>query len=88
MLAANAGKLLLKTGIVDQLAKDSLQRVPFTQLSNLSYTPSMSVPLYWTANGLPLGVQFIAPVGQEAGLLQLAAQLEQAQPWFDRVAPI
>ena len=88
VLAANAGKLLLKTGIVDQLAKDSLQRVPFTQLSNLSYTPSMSVPLYWTANGLPLGVQFIAPVGQEAGLLQLAAQLEQAQPWFDRVAPI
>jgi len=42
----------------------------------------MSVPLYWNKNGLPLGSQFIAPFGREDQLLQLAAQLEQAQPWM------
>jgi amidase len=44
----------------------------------------MSVPLYWTQSGLPLGSQFIAPLGDEKTLFQLAHQLEQAQPWFDR----
>ena len=82
ILALRAGGLLLKTGIVDQMARDSLQRVPFTQLSNLSYTPSMSVPLHWTTDGLPMGSHFIAPVGEEGRLLALAQQLEHARPWF------
>ncbi|SLM28421.1 hypothetical protein MTBBW1_1330007 [Desulfamplus magnetovallimortis] len=41
----------------------------------------MSVPLSWTKNGLPVGVQFVAPFGDEATLFQLATQLEQASPW-------
>ena len=41
----------------------------------------MSVPLYWNKDNLPLGSQFIAPFGREDVLLQLAAQLEQTQPW-------
>ncbi|HEX6592331.1 MAG TPA: amidase [Moraxellaceae bacterium] len=79
------GKLLLKSGQVQKNAYNNLWRVPFTQLSNLSGTPSMSVPLYWTAAGLPVGVQFMAPSGEEARLFQLAAQLEREQPWFGRV---
>ena len=81
--------LFARTGLaaptVDRIATDSLQYVPFTQLANLTGTPAMSVPLHWTADGLPLGVQFVAPFGREDMLLQLAAQLEQARPWFGRL---
>ena len=77
-------KLLLRSGLVQNSARLSLARVPFTQLSNLTGTPSMSVPLHWTQTGLPIGVQFIARFGDEATLFRLAAQLEQARPWKDR----
>jgi amidase len=70
---------------IDKIALDSMQYVPFTQLANLTGVPAMSVPLHWTADGLPLGVQFVARMGDEARLLQLAHQLETAQPWFDRL---
>jgi amidase len=92
VLALGAGRLLLATGMVDELVETSLARVPFTQLSNLTGTPSMSVPLHWAAveqGGpvLPFGVQFVAPFGDEATLLQLSAELEQAAPWGDRRPP-
>jgi len=81
--------LLARTGLldgtIDKIARDSLQYVPFTQLANLTGTPAMSVPLHWTADGLPLGVQFVGRLGDEPRLLQLAAQLEKAQPWFERL---
>ena len=78
---ARAGLL---DGTIDKIARDSLQYVPFTQLANLTGVPAMSVPLHWTVDGLPLGVQFTARMGDEARLLQLARQLEVTQPWFDR----
>lgn len=84
MLLLKAGRLVHKSGVVDQLAMESLALTPFTQLANLTGTPAMSVPLQWTAKGLPVGVQFGAPHGDETTLFQLAAQLESTLPWWDR----
>ncbi|HFF2264146.1 TPA: amidase family protein, partial [Pseudomonas aeruginosa] len=87
----NSGLLgvLARLGLMEkplnELSRQNLSYVPFTQLANLTGTPAISVPLHWTAEGLPLGVQFIAPFGQEGRLLQLAAQLERAQPWMHRL---
>lgn len=75
-------------GMVHQIARDNLQAVPFTQLANLTGVPAISLPLYWTPQGLPLGVQFVAPFGREDRLLQLAGQLEQARPWAHRRPPL
>jgi amidase len=87
VLALGLERFLLKTGLVEQMARENLKWVPFTQLGNLTGVPAMSVPLHWTAAGLPLGVQFVAPVGGEGMLFRLAAQLEKAQPWIDRKPP-
>lgn len=70
--------------LLDTLAANSLERTPNTQLFNQTGQPAMSVPLYWNAAGLPIGVQFAARFGDEATLFRLASQLEQARPWAGR----
>jgi amidase len=48
----------------------------------------MSVPLHWSEDGLPIGVQLIGPPFGEAMLIRLAAQLEDARPWADARPPV
>ncbi|GJF04193.1 amidase [Pseudonocardia sp. D17] len=61
---------------------------PFTQLQNATGQPAVSLPLHWTADGLPVGVQAVARLGEEHILLGLAGQLEAEAPWAHRRPPI
>ena len=79
-----AGKLLLKTDMLDQLATKSLSKVPFPFIANLTGLPAMSVPLYWDQNNLPVGIHFVGKMCDEITLLQLARQLEIHNDWFNR----
>jgi amidase len=55
----------------------------FTALYNATGQPSVSLPLHWGNNNLPIGTLFTGRMGEESLLLQLGHQLEQAAPWFD-----
>ena len=95
MLTPTLARPPLPLGVLDPAAADAeryfeeiIAFAPFTALSNATGAPAMSVPLHWNEAGLPIGVQFIGRFGDEATLLRLAAQLEQAAPWQDRTPPV
>lgn len=77
------GRLAL-TRLDSGYLSDVLSYSAFTMLANASGAPAASLPLYWSDEGLPIGVMLSADYGGEQLLLQVAGQLEQAQPWFQR----
>lgn len=83
MRAIPARGLLEKA--LETMSQTALEKTPNTMLFNMTGQPAMSVPLAWNGAGLPIGVQFVGRLGDEATLFRLAGQLESAQPWFDRV---
>lgn len=60
----------------------------YTSQFNLTGQPAVSLPLHWSTDGLPMGVQFVGAPFREDVLVRLASQLEEAMPWRDRVAPL
>jgi amidase len=72
------------TGHIERL----MATIQFTPQFNATGQPAISLPLYWNAQELPIGIQLVAPFGREDMLLQIAARLEEARPWRDRRPPI
>jgi amidase len=68
-----------------QLAGPRLERSANTQVWNMTGQPAMSLPLHWTSEGLPVGVQIAGAFGAEERMFSLAAQVEAAQPWLPRL---
>ena len=62
--------------------------VPYTAQFNMTGQPAITLPLHWTPDGLPVGIQLAAPYGREDLLIRIASQLEQAQPWHHRHPPL
>jgi len=60
---------------------------PFTAVFNVTGQPAVSLPLHWTGDGLPIGVQLVGPPLGEALLFRVSSQLEAARPWLDRRPP-
>ena len=69
---------------VAAFTKEITEFGPYTALYNVTGQPSMSVPLHWTGDGLPVGVMFSGRFGEDAILFRLAGQLEKAKPWAQR----
>jgi amidase/6-aminohexanoate-cyclic-dimer hydrolase len=91
LLSPTVAEPPLPLGSTDMMSNDLdaynerlFRLIPFTPQFNVSGGPAASIPLYWTPDGLPVGIQFGADFGNEAVLFRLAAQLEQAQPWKDK----
>lgn len=88
LLALGVAGPLARTKLWRDVVLSNLSPTPYTQLANITGRPAMSVPLHRTPEGLPLGVQFVAPLGGETTLLALATQLEAAAPWADAQPPL
>lgn len=72
----------------DEFYRRIFDFMQFTWLHNLTGLPAMSLPLYWNAEGLPIGVQIAGRYADEATLYRLAGQLEQARPWREKIPAV
>jgi amidase len=61
---------------------------PFAAMYNISGQPAVTLPLDWSTEGLPIGSMLAGRMGEEATLLSLSAQIEQARPWAEKYPPI
>ena len=90
LLLSTLGSPAIPIGWILEDSKQVSERLfafmPNTQAFNNTGQPAMTVPLAQSRSGLPIGLQFVARMGAEATLFNLAGQLEQARPWFDRIA--
>jgi len=87
LAALPAGALLSQRPKIVEAFGQVFEVSPYTMVANVTGQPSMSLPLHWTTDGLPMGMLFTARIGDEATLFRLAAQIEQAMPWKDRRPP-
>jgi amidase len=71
-----------------ELRRRTARFSPFTYIANATGQPAISLPLHWSQAGMPIGVQMTARVGEESTLLRIAAQLEQARPWAERLPAV
>jgi amidase len=95
LLTPTMAEVAPKLGSFDDSGPDPMQAFhrafpsgAFTALFNVTGQPAISLPLHWSAEGVPVGVQLVAPLGREDLLIRVAAQLERAQPWADRKPPV
>lgn len=84
----NAGWVLQAAKLIESSADDVYEFVPSTPLHNFSGGAAMSVPLYWNAEGLPIGMHFMGGYADESKLFRLAGQLERTQPWSHQRPPV
>jgi amidase len=82
------GHFDIESGDVERWLAELAGFIPFTYPFNVTGQPAASLPLHWSADGLPIGVQFAARYGDETLLFRLAGQLERARPWFGRRPPL
>jgi amidase/6-aminohexanoate-cyclic-dimer hydrolase len=78
------GTFSMMSDDLDAYGREVAYFTSFTAIVNVAGNPAASLPLHWTAGGLPVGVQLIGRYGDEATLLRVSAQLEQERPWFAR----
>jgi amidase len=73
---------------IDKAFAPIVEYATYTPIFNVTGQPAISLPLHWTASGLPVGVQLAGRFGDEGLLFRLAAQLEIARPWIEHRPPI
>ncbi len=88
VLSAPAPRLGYLIEDVEERTQRLLEIMPYTAQFNVTGQPAISLPLHWTDDGLPIGVQFVARYANEALLIRVSAQIEEAMPWADRLPPI
>jgi amidase len=95
MLTPTMGELPTPLGAFDDSGPEPITAIQrgvttaaFTALFNATGQPAISLPLHWSDDGLPIGVQLAAPYGREDLLIRVACQLEEARPWADRAPPV